>query len=232
MRTSSIPGCPTQRFIRVSSSSILGRVSRRVPAGRAEHPRSGQPPTKTQRRRKTLVKRVLYLAVAALVAMLILVPTAMAQGEQAQEWVQNAQNSVDQARQYMETPEGQAALEDARAQLEDARANLQERGEQARENAQQALLQAQARVDEARQYMQSPDGQAALDAARASAQEALQDLQGAVQEKKQEVTSKMERTALVKSGGPGVDSLGALAAPAAALLVGGAVLGYAVLRRR
>jgi Sec-independent protein secretion pathway component TatC len=31
------------------------------------------------RRRKTVVKRVLYLAVAALVAMLILVPTAMAQ---------------------------------------------------------------------------------------------------------------------------------------------------------
>jgi LPXTG cell wall anchor motif len=31
------------------------------------------------RRRKTFVKRVLYLAVAALVAMLILVPTAMAQ---------------------------------------------------------------------------------------------------------------------------------------------------------
>src|SRR5215217_5341963 len=144
------------------------------------NPRSGQPPTKTQRRRKTLVKRVLYLAVAALVAMLILVPTALAQGEQAQEWVQNAQNSVDQARQYMETPEGQAALADARASLE----------------------------------------------------QALQDLQGAVQEKKQEVTSKMERTALVKSGGPGVDSLGALAAPAAALLVGGAVLGYAILRRR
>jgi hypothetical protein len=31
------------------------------------------------RRRKTFVKRVLYLAVAALVAMMILVPTAMAQ---------------------------------------------------------------------------------------------------------------------------------------------------------
>ena len=34
---------------------------------------------KEQRRRKPVVKRVLYLAVAALVAMLILVPTAMAQ---------------------------------------------------------------------------------------------------------------------------------------------------------
>src|SRR5919112_5524657 len=34
---------------------------------------------KEQRRRKTVVKRVLYLAMVALVAMLILVPTAMAQ---------------------------------------------------------------------------------------------------------------------------------------------------------
>jgi hypothetical protein len=46
------------------------------------------------------------------------------------------------------------------------------------------------------------------------------------------VTSEMERTALIKSGGPEVGSLGSLAAPAAALLVGSAVLGYAVLRRR
>ena len=126
------------------------------------------------------MKRVMYLVVAALVGTVVVAPAAAAQGEQAQEWVQNAQNRVDEARQYMETPEGQAALADARASVE----------------------------------------------------QALQDLQGAVQEKKQEVTSKMERTALVKSGGPGVDSLGALAAPAAALLVGGAVLGYAILRRR
>src|SRR5215211_7459482 len=171
------------------------------------------------------MKRVIYLVMAALVSTVVVAPSAAAQGEQAQEWVQNAQNSVDQARQYMETPEGQEALDAART-------SLQERGEQARENAQQALLQAQARVDEARQYMQSPEGQAALEEARTNLEQALQDLQGAVQEKKQEVTSKMERTALVKSGGPGVDSLGALAAPAAALLVGGAVLGYAVLRRR
>jgi len=80
--------------------------------------------------------------------------------------------------------------------------------------------------------METPEGQAALADARASVEQALQDLQGAVQEKKQEVTSKMERTALVKSGGPGLGSVGALAAPAAALLVGGAILGYAVLRRR
>src|SRR5215218_2759125 len=148
---------------------------------------SGQPPTDTQRRgRKTFVKRVLYLAVAALVAMLILVPPAMAQGEQA----------------YLESPEGQQALQDTWVSLEEARASLQQpqqQGEQARENAQQALQQAQARVDEARQYMQSPEGQAALEEARASVQQALQDLQGAVQEQKQEVTAKIERTALVKS---------------------------------
>jgi hypothetical protein len=36
-------------------------------------------PIHTRRRRKTFVKRLLYLAMAALVAMLILVPTAMAQ---------------------------------------------------------------------------------------------------------------------------------------------------------
>ena len=126
------------------------------------------------------MKRVLYLAVAALVSMVVVAPSAAAQGEQAQEWVQQAQQRVDEAQQYMQTPEGQQALADARASVE----------------------------------------------------QALQQVQGAVQEKKQEVTSKMERTALVKSGGPGLGSVGSLAAPAAALLVGSAVLGYAVLRRR
>src|SRR5215203_3246894 len=165
---------------------------------------SGQPPTDTQRRgRKTFVKRVLYLAVAALVAMLILLPPTMAQGEQAQERVQEARASLQQP---------------------------QQQGEQARENAQQALQQAQDRVEQARQYMQSPEGQQALEEARAILQQALQQMQGAVQEKKQEVTAKIETTkGLPSSGGAEV---GALVAPAAALLVGGAVLGYAVLRRR
>src|SRR5215203_1295577 len=143
------------------------------------NPRSGQPPTDTQRRgRKTFVKRVLYLAVAALVAMLILLPPTMAQGEQAQERVQQAQERVEEAQAHLESPEGQQALEEARAIL----------------------------------------------------QQALQQMQGAVQEKKQEVTAKIETTkGLPSSGGAEV---GALVAPAAALLVGGAVLGYAVLRRR
>src|SRR5829696_1180878 len=191
------------------------------------NPRSGQPPTDTQRRgRKTFVKRVLYLAVAALVAMLILLPPTMAQGEQAQEKVQQAQA-------HLESPEGQQALQDTWVSLEEARASLQQpqqQGEQARENAQQALQQAQDRVEQARQYMQSPEGQQALEEARAILQQALQQVQGAVQEKKQEVTAKIETTkGLPSSGGAEV---GALVAPAAALLVGGAVLGYAVLRRR
>jgi hypothetical protein len=83
--------------------------------------------------------------------------------------------------------------------------------------------------------MESPEGQQALQEAQQNLQQAGQQLQKAregAQEKMQEVTSTMERTALVKSGGPGLGSVGALAAPAAALLVGGAVLGYAVLRRR
>jgi hypothetical protein len=125
------------------------------------------------------MKRVIYLVVAALVSMAVIVAPAAAQGEQAQEWVQQAQTKVDEARQYMETPEGQAALEEARANLE----------------------------------------------------QALQDLQGAAQEKMQEVTSQMEKTSLVKSGGVALSEPGFLL-PAAALLLGGSVLGYAVLRRR
>ena len=124
------------------------------------------------------MKRVMYLVMAALVSTVVVAPPVAAQGEQAQEWVQNAQDSVDQARQYMESPDGQARLDEARSNLE----------------------------------------------------QALQDVQGAVQEKKQEVTTKIETTkGLPSSGGAEV---GALVAPAVALLVGGAVLGYAVLRRR
>jgi hypothetical protein len=41
----------------------------------------------------------------------------------------------------------------------------------------------------------------------------------------------MEKTSLVKSGGAALSNPGLLL-PAAALLVGGGILGYAVLRRR
>src|SRR5215203_4939879 len=66
------------------------------------------------------MKRVMYLVMAALVSTVLVAPSAAAQGEQAQERVQQAQDRVDQARQYMESPEGQAALADARASLEQA----------------------------------------------------------------------------------------------------------------
>src|ERR671916_664406 len=102
------------------------------------------------------------------------------------------------------------------------------------QQAQERLQAAQDKVQEAQQYTQSPEGQAALEEARASLEEAGQQLQKAregAQEKMQEVTSEMERTALVTSGGEALSNPGLLL-PAAALLVGGGILGYAVLRRR
>jgi len=183
------------------------------------------------------MKRVTYLVVAALVSVVVVAPTAAAQGEQLQQALRDAQTRVQEAQQYMQSPQGQTALADAQASLQtavdNARENLQ--SEDVQQQLEQAREQAQAKVDQAQQYMDSPAGQAALADARTSLEQAgqqLQQVREGAQEKMQEVTSKMERTALVKSGGPGVGSLGALAAPAAGLLVGGAILGYAVLRRR
>ena len=133
------------------------------------------------------MKRVIYLVMAALVAAVVLVPLAAAQGEnaqQVQERLQQAQDKVQEAQQYMQSPEGEQALEEART-------NLQEAGQQ------------------------------------------LQKAREGAQEKMQEVTSKeqTERTALVKSGGVALSEPGLLL-PAAALLVGGGILGFAILRRR
>jgi delta 1-pyrroline-5-carboxylate dehydrogenase len=47
----------------------------------------------------------------------------------------------------------------------------------------------------------------------------------------QEVTSNMEQTSLVKSGGVALSDAGLLV-PAVALLLGAGVIGYGVLRRR
>ena len=108
------------------------------------------------------------------------------------------------------------------------------------ENVQQALQQAQERVQAAQAYMESPEGQQALQEAqdnlqqaKENVQQAGQDLQKAregVQAKMQEVTSQMEKTSLVKSGGVPLSDPGLLL-PAAALLLGGSILGYALLRR-
>jgi F0F1-type ATP synthase membrane subunit b/b' len=102
------------------------------------------------------------------------------------------------------------------------------------QQVQERLQQAQDKVLEAQAYMQSPEGQQALEEARTNLQEAGQQLQKAregAQEKMQEVTTKMERTGLVKSGGVALSEPG-LMLPAAALLLGSGILGYAVLRRR
>src|ERR687897_3681673 len=74
LRALKAPRQVSRQSTRVTSSSTMGRVPlSSIGVGR------GVNGLREQRRRKTVVKRVLYLAVAALVAMLILVPTAMAQ---------------------------------------------------------------------------------------------------------------------------------------------------------
>jgi hypothetical protein len=82
--------------------------------------------------------------------------------------------------------------------------------------------------------MDSPEGEQALEEAQDNLQQAQQQVQKAregAQEEMQEVTSNMERTSLIKSGGVAL-SEPALWLPAMALLLGSGVLGYAVLRRR
>src|SRR5215212_141671 len=160
------------------------------------------------------MKRVMYLVMVALVSTMVVAPPVAAQAEnlqQLQQALQQAQDGVQTAQQYMQSEAGQKALQDAQNNLQVAR-------------------------DNARDYLQNAEGvqqlQQNLQQAQANVQQAVGQLQKAREGLWEEATSKMERTALVKSGGPGMGCLGALAAPAAALLVGGAVLGYAVLRRR
>jgi DNA repair ATPase RecN len=184
------------------------------------------------------MKKVIYLVVAALVSMGVIAPPAAAQGgnvQQLQEALQQARDSVEQAQQYIQSPEGQQALEDARSSLQQAIDNAQEyiQSPEGQQRLQEARDNAQAKVEQAQQYMQSPEGQQALQEAQDNLQQAgqqLQQLREGVQEAMQEVTSKMERTALVKSGGFAPD--GSVILPAAALLLGSGVLVYSVLRRR
>src|ERR687897_995602 len=93
--------------------------------------------------------------------------------------------------------------------------------QQLQQALQQARQQAQDNVQQAQQYMESPEGQQTLQQAQENLQQAGQQLQQAregVQKAVQERTVVIEQTApLPPSGGAGV---GALAAPAAALLVG------------
>ena len=135
------------------------------------------------------MKRVVYLVVVALVATGMIAAPATAQGENLQQALDQAQIKVQQAKDYMQTPEGQAALDQAQDSLQEAKANLQQA---------------------AQQFQKAREG---------------------AQEKMQEVTSKVEQTmeTIPKSGGPPV---GSILLPAAALLLGSGDLAYVVLRRR
>jgi septum formation inhibitor MinC len=177
-------------------------------------------------------KRLTYLVLAALVAMVLFVPSATAQGENIQQALQRVQDKVQQAQAYIQSPEGQQDLQEAQDNLHQLKGLAQEYLESP--EGQQAIQQVQEKVQAAQQYMDSPEGQQALQEVQQNLQQAQQQFQKAregAQERMQEVTTKMEKTSLVKSGGAALSEPGLLL-PAAALLVGGGILGYAVLRRR
>jgi len=67
------------------------------------------------------LKKVIYLVVAALVSTVVVASSVAAQGENVQQTLEQAQASVAAAQQYMESPDGQAALADAQVRLEEAR---------------------------------------------------------------------------------------------------------------
>ncbi len=151
------------------------------------------------------MKRVLYLAVVALVAMLIMVPTSMAQGQEAPEI--------------------------AEEQVEDPQEPLEEN---VAEGQQEAAFEEQ--VEAQQGFDLTPQQEAAL--------EPQAELEGVEPEAvalppQPEAQPKMEGTLMTKettsplpsSGGIGIGSP-SVVLPAAALLLGGGILGYAVLRRR
>src|SRR5215213_9343021 len=120
------------------------------------------------------MKRVICLIVATLLATVMIVPPAAAQGQNGQQ----VQDRVRQAQQYMQSPEGQQALQQAWDHLQ-----------QAKDEVQQALQQFQ------------------------------KSREGAQEEMKEGISTKIERTIqkIPKSGGVAV---GSLLLPAAALLLG------------
>ena len=144
------------------------------------------------------MKRVLYLALVALVAMLIMVPTSMAQEQEAPEI--------------------------AEEQVEDPQEPLEEN---VAEGQQEAAFEEQ--VEAQQGFDLTPQQEAAL--------EPQAELEGV--EPEAAAPPKMEGTMITKettsplpsSGGIGIGSPSVLL-PAAALLLGGGILGYAVLRRR
>ena len=145
------------------------------------------------------MKRALYLALAALVAMLILVPTSMAQEE--------------------------VAPEIAEEQAEDPQEPIEENvAEGQQEAAFEEQVEAQQGFDLTPQQEAALEPQAELEGVEPEAAAAAQP--------KTEATMMKETTSpLPKSGGIGIGSP-SLLLPAIALLMGGGILGYAVVRRR
>ncbi len=145
------------------------------------------------------MKRVLYLVLATLVAMLILVPTSMAQEQEAPE----------------------IAEEQAEDPQEPLEVNVAE-GE--REAAFEEQVEAQQGFDLTPQQEAALEPQAELEGVEPEAAAAAQP--------KMEGTMMKETTSpLPKSGGIGIGGP-SLLLPAIALLMGGGILGYAVVRRR
>ena len=144
------------------------------------------------------MKRVLYLVLATLVAMVILVPTSMAQEE--------------------------AAPEIAEEQAEDPQEPLEEN---VAEGQQEAAFEEQ--VEAQQGFDLTPQQEAALEPQ--AELEGVEPEAAAAQPKMEGTMMKETTSPLPKSGGIGIGAP-SLLLPAIALLLGGGILGYAVVRRR
>ena len=150
------------------------------------------------------MKRVLYLALVALVAMLIMVPTSMAQEQEAPEI--------------------------AEEQVEDPQEPLEENvAEGQQEAAFEEQVEAQQGFDLTPQQEAALEPQAELEGVEPEA--AAPPLPEAQPKMEGTMMTKETTSPLPSSGGIGIGSPSVLL-PAAALLLGGGILGYAVLRRR
>ena|SRR5829696_9112522 len=91
------------------------------------------------------MKRVICLIVATLLATVMIVPPAAAQGQngqQVQDRVRQAQERLQQAQQYMQSPEGQQTLQQAWDHLQQAKDEVQQALQQfqkSREGAQEEM---------------------------------------------------------------------------------------------
>ena len=149
------------------------------------------------------MKRVLYLALVALVAMLIMVPTSMAQEQEAPEI--------------------------AEEQVEDPQEPLEENvAEGQQEAAFEEQVEAQQGFDLTPQQEAALEPQAELEGVEPEAAAAPPKTEGTMMRK--ETTSPLPSSGGIGIGSPSV--LLPAAALLLLLLLGGGILGYAVLRRR